>query len=339
MILPHRNSDNPIQGPASIFTHRSGRSSFGLESRSLRPSSPSADRHGAATLALGGGGARGVAHFGAMQAVREVGISIARIVGTSIGSLAGSMVAVSNDVELSAQKVVEYVTSTRFQSKQNSLCGAHPKSDPSGQTGMLGWYDQIKTFLWARRLMSRVFRKQSLLSANIMEEVISELVPDIDIQDTTIPLSIVTVDLKSGHQIILEKGPLRKAILASTAIPGIFPPVQWDDMMLCDYGVLDSLPTAVAKSYRSAAVIAVDVGPETEPVDDCESALHVLLRMDEISERLCRRHSHRLADVLIQPNVGGFQWFDFSQPQALITSGLDAGRTALSLAYSRFEAV
>lgn len=86
----------------------------------------------------------------------------------------------------------------------------------------------------------------------------------------------MTVDLKSGHQIVLEQGSLRKAILASTAIPGIFAPVEWDNMLLCDFGVLESLPTEVARSF-TAPVIAVDVGPSIAPITSCDSALHVLL--------------------------------------------------------------
>lgn len=285
-------------------------------------------------VALGGGGARGLAHFGAMRAVLEAGYHVDRIVGTSIGSLAGGMISSSGDLDESIRQVVSYVNSPLFESKQESLCGANPKTDTIEPSGMLAWYDRIKSYLWARRLLSRVFRRRSLLSGRVLEEVIKELVPDIDISDTQIPLSIVAVDLKSGHQIVLEKGPLRKAILASAAIPGIFPPVEWDDMLLCDFGVLDSLPTQVAKSYADQLVIGVDVGPSTEHILDCESALHVLLRIDEIGERMYRRYSHRLADILIRPDVGRFQWFDFSQPDQLIASGLEAGRTAICLANS-----
>ncbi|MEM8733065.1 MAG: patatin-like phospholipase family protein [Planctomycetota bacterium] len=281
-------------------------------------------------LALGGGGARGLAHFGATQAVFESGCKIRRFVGTSIGSLVGAMLATCENPFEPLERVVNYVESEDFKTKQELLCGAHPKQTATHH-GLLGWYDQIRSFLWARQMLTRVFRRRSFLSGQVIEEVIADLVPDIDIADTITPLSIVAVDLKTGHQVVLERGSLRTAVLASAAIPGIFPPVFWDDMLLADFGVLDSLPTQVARSYASdCPVIGVDIGPHLDPVDDCESALHVLLRMDEISERLYRRHSYTHADIVIRPEVGNFEWFDFSEPRHLIRTGLEAGRIALS---------
>ncbi|MFN3192617.1 MAG: patatin-like phospholipase family protein [Aureliella sp.] len=289
-----------------------------------------ADSARVCVLALGGGGARGLAHFGATQAVFESGYRIHRIVGTSIGSLVGAMLATNQNTFEPLQRVIGYVESEDFKSKQDMLCGAHPKQTVTHH-GLLGWYDQIRSFLWARQMLTRVFRRRSFLSGQVIEDVIADLVPDIDISDCITPLSIVAVDLKTGHQVVLEKGSLRRAVLASTAIPGIFPPVLWEDMLLADFGVLDSLPTQIARSYApNASVIGVDIGPRLDTVDDCESALHVLLRMDEISERLYRRHSYAHADFLIQPEVGEFEWFDFSEPRRLIRAGLEAGRAALA---------
>ncbi|MCA9131718.1 MAG: patatin-like phospholipase family protein [Planctomycetales bacterium] len=281
-----------------------------------------------AVLALGGGGARGLAHFGAMQAVGEYGFSVERIVGVSVGSLAGAMAALDDNPQHAQAQVLEYLASEDFASKQEALFGAQPTSNKT-TSGLLAWYDQIKSYLWAHHLLGRVFRRRSLLAGHVLEDVIAQLVPDIDISETKIPLSIVTVDLRSGHPVLLERGSLRRAIAASAAIPGIFPPVEWEGMLLCDVGVLDSLPTAVAQSYHRGLVIGVDVGPSMEHIEDCDSALHILLRMDEIGERLYRRHSYPLADILIQPDVGHCQWFEFEQPQRLIQAGLDAGRQAL----------
>ncbi|MEM7475096.1 MAG: patatin-like phospholipase family protein [Planctomycetota bacterium] len=285
-----------------------------------------------ATVALGGGGARGVAHFGALQAMEEHRIRIDRICGTSIGSLAGGIYAFEGNLEAAQKHVVEYLQSKEFRSKQESLYGASPTGTSSNSGGLLGWYDRIKSYLWAQSLLNRVFTRRSLLSGQFLEDVVEVLLPDIDIAETVIPLSIVAVDLKSGHPVVLEQGSLRKAVIASASIPGIFPPVVWEDKLLCDFGVLDSLPTAIAASYNSDLVLGVDVGPSPEPVEDCESALHVLLRMDEISERLYRSRSHELADILIRPEVGKYQWFDFSDPMRLIEAGLMAGRITLSSA-------
>lgn len=282
-----------------------------------------------AVLALGGGGARGLAHFGAAQAVYENGIQVQRVVGVSIGSLAGALLAQNGPSERVQQGLLQYLDSDEFASKQSSLFGTQ-STNGRATSGLLGWYDQIKSYLWARHLLGRVFRRRSLLPGGVLEQVIAALVPDIDISDLPVPLSIVAVDLRSGHSIVLERGPLRRAIAASAAIPGIFPPVAWEGMLLCDLGVLDSLPTEVARSYASDLVIGVDVGPYLSRDERCESALHVMLRMDEIGERLLRRYSLQRADILIRPNVGHCPWFDFTNAAQTILSGYDAGLSALN---------
>ena len=282
-----------------------------------------------AVLALGGGGARGLAHFGAAQAVYESGIEIERMIGVSIGSLAGAMLALDDSPKRVQQQLLNYLESDDFDAKQESLTGTQPSAGKTSG-GLLSWYDQIKSYLWSRHMLGRVFRRRSLLSGGVLEQVIARLIPDIDIADLPAPLSIVAVDLRSGHPVVLERGPLRKAVAASASIPGIFPPVEWGSMLLCDLGVLDSLPTEVARGYASDLVIGVDVGPRLARSERCESALHVLLRMDEIGERLLRRYSQQRADILIQPNVGHCPWFDFGHARRLILAGFEAGRSAIA---------
>lgn len=288
----------------------------------------------ATVLALGGGGARGIAHLGALQAIQASGVTIDRVVGTSIGSLVGAMFVTEPSLSTTTQKAVEFVTSDAFAKKQESLCGANPKNEREGKSprhDWSSWYDRIKTYLWARHLLRRIFTRRSLLSGRILHEVVDQLIPDIDISETLIPLSIVAVDLRSGHQIVLERGSLRQAVLASASIPGIFPPVEVESWLLADFGVLESLPTEVARSYGQH-VIAVDVGPSLQAAPQCNSALDVLLRMDEIGERLYRRHAVGMADILIRPNVGHLPWFDFSSPLSLIEAGREAGFRVLQSA-------
>lgn len=282
------------------------------------------------SLALGGGGARGMAHLGVIESLLEAEVSIDRIVGVSIGSLAGAMYAFNPDVRNCQQAALEYLTSDSFQRHQKIMFGAKG-GDGEAQTtgGVFAWYSRAKDYLRANRIFHRVISHPSLLPGVVLRDVVDNLLPDADIAEATIPLSIVAVDLRSGHKVILERGSVREAVRASSSLPGIFPPVEFEGMLLSDVGVFYSLPTTVARSYGLHQVIAVDVSSDMRRIQDCGTAFDVLMRMDEIGESLFRKHVRDAADLVIRPDVSGIQWFDFSSPQELIDTGRTAGRMAM----------
>lgn len=140
----------------------------------------------------------------------------------------------------------------------------------------------------------------------------------------------MAVDLLSGQRVIMERGPLRDAVRGSTSIPGIFPPVEREGQLLCDIGVLNSLPTHAARTAEETHVIAVDVSSELEPITRCESAVDVLIRMNNVGESLFRGHMSEVADVVIRPQVGSIEWFSFSNPEHLIDLGRQATRETMA---------
>jgi len=280
------------------------------------------------TLALGGGGARGAAHLGVIEALEQSGYEIKRIVGVSIGSVLGSMYALHADIDRVKSTVLEYLTSDKFQQTQRVLFGAR-KSNGDQAGGMFGWYDKIKSYMRGNRVFHRVATHPSMLPGVMLQDIYGNLVPDGNIEDTAIPLSIVALDLRTGDRVVLESGPLRIAAQASSAIPGIFPPVPHQGMQLCDIGTCNSLPAGVARNYQPRFVIGVDVSSPLTPIDGCESALDVLIRVNELGEAMCRQHARSLADLVIQPDVGSVKWYDFSQTDRLIEAGFTAGLAAM----------
>ena len=281
------------------------------------------------TLALGGGGARGAAHLGVIEVLDDAAVRIERIVGVSIGSLVGAVYAVEPDIQRAQTRVLQYLLSPNFQRHQETLFGSQSDSgdDPAG--GMFSWYGRVKGYLRANRIFHRVVTHPSMLPGLVLQDAVNHLLPDVDIADTRVPLSIVAVDLLTGHRIVLEQGPLRTAVQASSALPGIFPPVAYGDALLCDIGVLNSIPTMVARSYEPDHVVAVDVTSDLQPIRECDTALDVMMRVDEIGEALFRKHVRDAADLIIRPKVSGIEWFDFSSPHRLIDAGRDAARQTL----------
>jgi NTE family protein len=289
-----------------------------------------------AVIALGGGGARGLAHLGVMEAIGESGVTTERIVGVSMGGLMGAMCAIDPDIHRVQANVMQLLHSPVFLRKCETLIDSATNVNLSTagfdriDQWLAHWTKRLDQWMRAGKRLGRLLGAPSLMTAELLCEAIETLVPDIDLAETAIPLSMVAVDLRSGQRVVLERGPIRKAILASAAIPGVFPPVPWDDQLLCDIGVLESLPMSVARSYSSDLAIGVDVGSELQTIEHIDTAIEVMIRMQDIGERLHRHSSVEANDWVIRPQVGVRPWYDFSHPEQLIEAGRLAAREFLA---------
>ena len=282
------------------------------------------------TLALGGGGARGLAHLGVIEVLQEAGYRFNRIVGVSMGSLVGALAATGQPIQEIQHRAIEYLLSPRFQIHQQALFGMSGESGDQQEThGYFSWYHRIQQFLRANSLFRRIIAQPGMLPGVLLEDVVEHLLEDVPIESLPIPFSVVAVDLVSGHQVILENGSVRLAVRGSSSLPGIFPPVKHGSMQLCDTGTFCSLPARIAQSYGAGPVIAVEVSTDVVPGVRVASALDVLIRVDEIGEFYWRKHVRHHANYLIQPNVSHVPWYDFSAAPRLIELGRLAARQSL----------
>ncbi|QDV13729.1 NTE family protein RssA [Rosistilla oblonga] len=286
-------------------------------------------RNRTAVLALGGGGARGLAHIGAIEVLRSLDLRIERYVGVSIGSLVGALCAIEPDSEKLHAKVNDYLHSEGFLKMQAKLFAVAPKSEASSSSGIFSWYETVKQFVGTRRKLIHILSRPSLLARDVMQHVVEGLLPDANIEDLDQPLNIVTVDLRTGSPVVLDRGPLREAVIASTAIPGIFPAVPWDDMLLCDIGVLDPVPSRMAQRYASDLTIAIDVCAGIKHKPKVKNAFETFIRMNEIAQGLMRQTAHESADLMIRPDVARVPWFDFTDSELLIGEGRKAAQSMI----------
>jgi NTE family protein len=268
-----------------------------------------------------------LAHLGVIEEVLRAGWDVGRVVGISIGSLAGAMFAFDPEIDVVQRRALDFLLSPEFSRRQQDLMQARPLDDEAAG-GLFAWYHNIVDYLAAHQKLTRAITRRSLLPGALLEEVCSHLLPDADIADAEIPLGVVAVDLHTGEPVVLERGPLRVAVQASASLPGIFPPVELDGRLLCDLGVIASLPAPIARRLGPSPIIAVDVASRPKPAD-FKTALDVLMRMMEIGESMFREELRQAADVLIEPDVRDIHWADFSRSDALIQIGRTAAREVL----------
>ncbi len=255
-------------------------------------------------------------------------MAIERIVGVSIGGLVGALFAFDPDISRVQQTARGFLNSPQFQRHQQHLFGTQFGSPAAGT--IASRYRRLADSLRANRMLYRAVRHSSILPGELLEQVVSHLLPDADIADARIPLSIVTVDLHTGRPVVFDKGSLRLAVRASASVPGIFPPVAFGGRLLCDIGGFSDLTLGAARSYRPRLLIAVDVGAQLKPLARLPSAVEILLRMNDIGAALFREHVTARADLVILPDVGHVEWFDFTSAGAMIAAGRAATQAALA---------
>jgi NTE family protein len=261
-------------------------------------------------IAFGGGGARGAAHVGVLMELERLGIKPDLVTGTSIGGLVGAMVAAGTPVD-----------------------------------DMAAFFEEVSfTHLYALPTSIPALSHNSKLKRIIKETIQSETFADL-----TLPLAVVTVDLVSRKEIILDEGDLLSAVLATMSIPVLLPPIERDGLVLIDGGILNNVPFDVARARGATYVIAIDL-TNTAPFgtgDDEDDNLYAPTTMLERALAMTRRRrtwqilstttdiissrslSARLAisqpELIIRPEMGTMGLFDFHRWQ----EGIERGRQAV----------
>jgi NTE family protein len=249
-------------------------------------------------LALGAGGARGLAHIAVFEALDELGLKPAAIAGSSIGALGGALYAAG----MSGKAIRRHVIGL-----------AHDRVD-----------------VWRRLMTARAGTIGDLFGGNFSaamqldaEKVVAQFVPE-SVPDAfaalAIPLTVVASDLHGRCEIKFASGPLRRPLAASIALPTIMQPVVIEDRVLIDGGATNPLPFDVLRGTADI-VVAVDAsGPpalDRRNVPNAIEALYATVLVMGgaiINEKL----KHEAPDVLVQPNVGTFRGLDFFQASAIL---------------------
>jgi NTE family protein len=267
-------------------------------------------------LALGGGAARGLAHLGVLKVFEDARVPIDMIVGTSLGALVGGCYATNPDASYWMNRVEQYLRS--FRSRKTRMEFLRRLEEPDGKNH--GFFSDMANLIRKGYFWGVTATKPAFISEKEYEDFIYPLIPDVNIENTKIPFACVATDIRNGKRVIYKNGSLRRAVSASCALPGIFPPVVDGDMLLVDGGWVERVPVRCAKEMGASIIIAVDVSSEIGRFEE-KYGLDVVLRADAVSRIYLNELLVQEADVVLHPSVGGTHWADFSNPRELYRQG------------------
>ncbi len=278
-------------------------------------------------LALGGGAARGLAHLGVLKVLEDAKVPVHMIAGSSLGALIGGLYATEPDASYWMGRVEQFLRS--FRSRKTRLEFIRKLEQPVNNNRHHFFSDMAnlirKGYFWGVTAT-----KPAFISEKDYEDFIYPLIPDIDIQETKIPFGCSATDICNGKRVLYTHGPLRRAIAASCALPGIFPPVRDGNMVLVDGGWVERVPVLCSRDMGADIVIAVDVSAETARFEE-KSGLDIVMRADAVTRIYLNELLMRDADVEIYPDVGSTHWADFSNPKDLFRQGETAAREKLMI--------
>lgn len=241
-------------------------------------------------IALGSGGARGLAHIGVLKVLEEEKIPIHYIAGSSIGSLIASFYAAGQDIERMLK------ISQAFKRK---------------------YFIDVKV------------PKLGFIQGNRIKEFIRLFTYNKRIEELNIPTAIVATDIHTGEKVVFREGPIAEAVRASISIPGIFVPENFHGRMLVDGGVTDRVPVSVVRDMGADIIIAVDVsGLKKNPV--ITNIYDVILQSIDIMQQELISNRALQSDIYIRPAVEKFSAYSITEIDTIITLGEQAARNEIN---------
>ncbi len=273
-------------------------------------------------LALGGGGARGLAHIGVLKVLERENIPIDLIAGTSMGAIIGGVYALKQDISAIEKIAEKYSKISEF--------NIDFSFNEKGEKDKPFFLKKMSDFLKKGYILNLELRRKYINEGEGVKKIIKELVNDNTFLDTKIPFATVAADLVKGEKVILNQGKLFDALLASSSIPGMFPPVILDKKILVDGGIVDVVPIEALQSLGANFVIAVNVSQTIKKRAEFNNAVEIFFRSDSITSAELRKLQLSFADIIITPKVGRFHWSDFSKHEQCIREGEIAAQDVIS---------
>lgn len=235
-------------------------------------------------LALGGGGARGFALIGAVRAFEEANIKFDYISGTSIGSVVGAMLAFG----VTSQEMQDIATKIRVKDIRKNVIPFMPSSTEN------------------------------------IEKIITQTVGDINIEDLKTPFCAVAVDMISGNEVDITKGRLCKALAGSCAVPTVFNAVEFEDKLLFDGGLQNTIPADVLRKLGCDAVVSIDINSTRGNGTDSKKYFDLLMASVRVMMKSNAIKGYLNSDIIVKPDLKRFSASKTTGMLEMIEEGYNA---------------
>lgn len=235
-------------------------------------------------LALGGGGARGFALIGAVRAFEEANIKFDYISGTSIGSVVGAMLAFG----VTSQEMQDIATKIRVKDIRKNVIPFMPSSTEN------------------------------------IEKIITQTVGDINIEDLKTPFCAVAVDMISGNEVDITKGRLCKALAGSCSVPTVFNAVEFEDKLLFDGGLQNTIPADVLRKLGCDAVVSIDINSTRGNGTDSKKYFDLLMASVRVMMKSNAIKGYLNSDIIVKPDLKRFSASKTTGMLEMIEEGYNA---------------
>lgn len=264
-------------------------------------------------LVLSGGGAKGLAHIGALKAIEESGIRIDYIGGTSMGAIIGALYASGYSPEELDSIFSETNFNKLIQDEIPRTAKSFHEKKESEKYAVILPFDDFKL-----GLPSGLSRGQNVYN------LLAKLTTHIDVTDFSklpIPFFCVATNVETGEEVILDEGYLPLAVVASGALPSLFKPIVIDDKVLIDGGVVNNYPVREIRAKGMDKIIGIDVQDSLKGREDLQSAFRILMQINNYRTFNDMIEKRGETDVYVHPDIREFSVVSFDDGKRIIESG------------------
>lgn len=268
-------------------------------------------------LVLSGGGAKGFAHIGVLKVLEEAGVKIDYIGGTSMGSVVGGLYASGYN----ATQIDSIFQSTNFNELINDFI---PRSSKN-------FYEKRNDELYALVLPFDKFKigipealSKGMYNFNLLSRLTRNVRHIRDFNQLPIPFLCIGSNIETGTQVILDRGNLAQAMIASSAFPSLFSPVEIDGELLVDGGVTNNYPIDEIRKLGADIIIGVDVQDDLRDRNSLKDATKILVQITNLHSIEKMKSNIEKTDIYIKPDIKDYGVISFDKGKEIIKKGEDA---------------